>query len=334
VPAPQRPLRSISINVDEGDDIGRLRAAFELGADAQWFDLEDHVPRHKLGTARTNIRRLLEEEAGEHTIFVRVNRVSRPEILEDLEAILCPELYGVILPKVQDPNDIVILDHLLALFERKKGMVEGSTLILPLLETAQGNRRAYEIAAASDRVAYIGGCANQHGDPAVSIGYQWTREMRETSYLRQKVLLDARSAGVPYPMSGVWNAATDLDGLGNFAEECRTIGYVGLLVMPIKEHVDLVNKTFTPTQDEIDYWAEITRLMGTASSEVTPDLVVDNQVVPANRARWADVRLALGAAFGVVPSDEKRQLVPQSIGRAAESVRNLVSSPLGQADER
>lgn len=319
----QRPLRTISMNVDEGDDIGRLRAGFDLGSDAVFFDLEDHVPRHKLSAARANIRQVIDEYGGDRTIFVRVNRVSRPEILDDLDAVLCPELYGVVLPKVEDPSEIVILDHLLTLLERKKGMEEGTTLILPLLESAQGNRLAYEVALASKRIAYMGGCVNQHGDPARSIGYLWTREMQETSYLRQKVLLDARSAGVPYPLSGVWNLAPDLDGLKRFAQESRNIGYVGMLVMPIAEHIELVNSVFTPTQEEIDYWAEIARLMDTASSDVVPDLVVQNQVVPANRAQWAQIRLALGAAFGVVPGTDRTTLVAQHIGRAAQSMRNL-----------
>ena len=319
----RRPLRSIAINVDEGDDLGRLRAGFDLGSDAIFFDLEDHVPRHKLGTARTNIRQVVDQYGGDHTIFVRVNRVSRPEVLDDLDAVLCPELYGVVLPKVENPEQVAILDHLLTLFERKKGIDEGATLILPLLESAQGNRLAYEVAVASERVAYMGGCVNQHGDPARSIGYQWTREMQETSYIRQKVLLDARSAGVPYPVSGVWNPASDLEGLESFAQESRHIGYFGLLVLPIAEHVELVNRVFTPTQDEIDYWAEIVRLMDAASSEVVPDLVVQNQIVPANRFQWGQLRLALGAAFGVVPGGGRTTLVAQHTGRASESMRNL-----------
>lgn len=322
--ATRRPLRTIAMYVDEGDDLGRLRAAFDIGADSVFFDLEDHVPRKKLPAARANIRAVLEEHGQHETIFVRVNRIGRPEALADLDAIVCPNLYGVLLPKVEHPDEVRVLDHLLGLIELERGIDVGSIAILPLLESAQGNRLAYEVALASPRVAHMGGCVNQHGDPARSIGYQWTPEMTETSYIRQKVLLDARSAGVPHPVSGVWNPATDLEGLERFSVSCRNIGYVGLLVMPIPAHVALVNRVFTPSQEEVDYWAEVIRLMGTvATDELVPDLVVEGQAVPANRALWGQLRLELAAAFGVVPRDDRQMLVADRVGHAAESWRGI-----------
>src|SRR5437879_5732788 len=103
----------MSLNIEEGDDLDRLRSAFDLDADAVFLDLEDHVPRHKLPIARSNIRTILDEAGDEKTILVRVNRILRPEILDDLEAIVCSGLHGVILPKVEEPSEIVKLDHLL-----------------------------------------------------------------------------------------------------------------------------------------------------------------------------------------------------------------------------
>lgn len=319
----QRPLRTLSINVDEGDDIDRLRSAFDLGADAVFFDLEDHVPRHMVANARVNIRQILDERGNEHPIFVRVNRMGAPELPDDLDAMVCPELYGVALPKIEKPEEVMILDRLLTTFERKKGMEEGSVRILPLLESAGALRSAYDVALASPRVVHMGAVLNQHGDPVRSIGYQWTRDMHETIYIRQKVLLDARAAGVRYPMSGLWNPTKDPEGLENFAVQTRNIGYYGMMVMPLPEHVEAVNRVFTPAQEEINYWAEIARLMDEVSADVAPDLVVGGEVVPANRRSWADIRLALGAAYGVVPSDDRPVLVADHVGKASESFRNL-----------
>ncbi len=322
----QKPLRSISISINEGDDLGRLRSAFDLGADAVFFDLEDHVPRPKLPLARQNIRTIVEERGSDMPIFVRVNRASRAELLDDLEAVVCPELYAVILPKIEHPEEVRVLDHLLGLFENRAGTEVGSTLILPLLESAQGIRQAYEVAEASSRIAYMGGMVNEHGDPARSIGYQWTREVTETLYIRQKVLLDARSAGVPYPVCGTWNPAADLNGLEDFAVTCKNIGYFGLMTMPIPEHIEIANRVFTPTQDEIDYWAEIIELMDAVSQdEIMPDLVVNGQIIPANRGEWGRIRLALGAAYGVLPSADRTKLVADHVGRASDSWRDLAS---------
>ena len=75
-------------------------------------------------------------------------------------------------------------------------------------------RSAYEIAMASDRVAYMGGAVSRFGDIVADIGFRWTREGTETLYIREKVLIDARAAGIRYPISGMWGGANDdLDGL-------------------------------------------------------------------------------------------------------------------------
>lgn len=319
----QRPLRTLAIYVDEGDDIDHLRAAFDLGADAVFFDLEDHVPRHMVANARVNIRQVLEERGKDNPIFVRVNRMGAPELPDDLDAMVCPELYGVALPKIEKPEEVMVLDRLLTMFERRNGVEEGSIRILPLLESAQALRSSYDVAMASPRVVHMGAVLNQHGDPVRSIGYQWTRDMDETVYIRQKVLIDARAAGIYYPMSGLWNPTKDPEGLENFAVRTRNIGYYGMMVMPLPEHVEIVNRVFTPAQEEMNYWAEIARIMDEASADVAPDLVVGGEVVPANRRSWAAIRLALGAAYGVVPSPDRPVLVADFIGKASENFGKL-----------
>ena len=71
----------------------------------------------------------------------------------------------------------------------------GSVLLYPILETAQAIRLAYEIAMASPRVGYMGGAVSRFGDIHQALGFRWTREGRETLFLRSKVLADAKAAG-------------------------------------------------------------------------------------------------------------------------------------------
>ena len=80
----------------------------------------------------------------------------------------------------------------------------GSTIIYPILETAQALRLAYDIAMASPAVLYMGGAISRFGDIHRAVGFQWTVEGRETLFIRSKVLLDAKAAGIRYPISGMW----------------------------------------------------------------------------------------------------------------------------------
>ena len=99
----------------------------------------------------------------------------------------------------------------------------------------------------------MGGSGGKGGDTARSIGYQWTPEGMETLFVRSKVLVDSRAAGVQFPVSGGWFDIRDLDGLRIYAHELKRLGYNGMsLIHPY--HVPVVNEVFTPSAEEIAEW--------------------------------------------------------------------------------
>ena len=51
------------------------------------------------------------------------------------------------------------------------------------------------------------------GDIARAVGYKWTPEGLETLFLRSKVLLDSKAAGISFPVTGLWQDIEDIDGL-------------------------------------------------------------------------------------------------------------------------
>jgi citrate lyase subunit beta/citryl-CoA lyase len=181
-------------------------------------------------------------------------------MLKDLRAVLRPSLTGVVVPKSLGPDDIVAADAVLANAEAEMGLPVGNVVLYPILETANALRRAYDIAMASPRVAYMGGAVSRFGDIHQAVGFRWTPEGKETLFLRSQALIDARAAGIRYPISGMWGGPTDdVDGFRRFATELRELGYFGMM-LGFADHVKLAHEIFTPTNDEIAYWAELVRL--------------------------------------------------------------------------
>jgi citrate lyase subunit beta / citryl-CoA lyase len=251
-----KPVRSALFVPGNRED--RMQKAPRFGADALILDLEDAVALPDKPKARPLVRKMVEElgRAGQ-TLFVRVNDFETGLTWADLDAIMCPELYCVMLPKVTGPEDVRKTDVILEFLERKNGMEVGSVLIDPVLETAQGMRQAYEVAIASKRVAHLGGLTGKDGDIARAIGFRWTNEGHEAFYHISKVLLDARAANVPYPLGGRgWWDIQDLAGLRVEAERTRNFGYNGMLLIH-PSHVAIVNEVFTPTKEEIAHWKEL-----------------------------------------------------------------------------
>ena len=292
-----RPIRSELFVPGNKEDW--MRKAPKYGADALILDLEDSVPPENKPEARTLVRKMLRElgQAGQ-TLVVRVNRLETGLTGEDLEAVTGPHLYCVALPKVQSPADVVEVDNLLTHFERREGMEVGTIVIDPALETAQGIRQAYEIATASSRVAHMGASGGKGGDTARSLGFQWTPEGMETLFLRSKVLVDVRAAGIPYPLSGGWMDIHDLDGLRAAAQQAKRLGYTGMhLIHP--SHVPVVNEVFTPTSDEVKQWQGLVKAMEEQRTQGGAAVTYDGDMVDIAHEETARTMPAIAREMGV-----------------------------------
>jgi citrate lyase subunit beta/citryl-CoA lyase len=264
-----RPLRSLVFA--PGDDADLLAATAASGADAMVVDLEEPrtpYPEHQRARGRRVAREFFDSRGPDALpwLFARVQPPSTGMTWRDLDAVVGPALKGVLLPKIEGPADVHAADALLTCVEVEHGMSRGSLLIYPILETANAIRIAYDIAMASPRVGYMGGAISRFGDIHQAIGFRWTAEGEETLFLRSKVLVDARAAGIRYPISGMWGGRLDdLDALRDFATGLRNLGYYGMM-LGHAGHVPLVHEVFSPTAEELAYWQELDAL-ATAAEE-------------------------------------------------------------------
>ncbi len=235
-----------------------LAKADQRGADAVILDLEDAVA----GACREKARRIASEwiasrpDPRRPLVCVRINGLGEGWLERDLEAVVGPNLTAVLVPKVRSATDVKTVAEALDAVETAIGIERGHVRIWPLVETVAAVRSAFEIASASPRVAYMGGATAEGGDLAHDLGFQWTVEGLETLYLRSKVLLDVRAAGVQNPMTGLVARVDDLAAVEAFARQGRQLGYAGCMVIH-PAHVEIVNRTFSPTPEEVRQAKEI-----------------------------------------------------------------------------
>ena len=275
-----RPLRTVLFCAgnEEADIVG----GWNSGADSIVIDLEE--PCTPISEAiRENARALVKSfiasakpGAGKPLLFSRVQPVSTGQTLKDLRAIMSPNLAGVLVPKIESTADVHGVDALLTCLEAEMGLPMGKTMIYPILETAQALRLAYEIGTASPRIAYMGGAISRFGDIHQAIGFRCTPDARETLFLRSKVLIDAKAAGIKYPISGMWTGRLDdAQGLRAWCTELRNIGYYGMMIGNPKL-IPIVHECFSPSADELAYWKRLDRLQ--TEAEKTGSQVVDGDV--------------------------------------------------------
>jgi citrate lyase subunit beta/citryl-CoA lyase len=291
-----QPLRSLLFV--PGNRRAWMEKAPGYGADALILDLEDAVPATDKAMARPLVRdALVQPYASRPTLTVRINALETGLAGDDLETIVCPGLSAIVAPKVETPQDIAVLDALLTQCERRAGMEVGQVEIFPTLETAKGIYDAYQIAISSPRVPTLIAAAGKGGDTARSLGYIWSQEGTETLYIRSKVLLEARAAGMVYPLIVSWFDLADLDGLRTDARLNRQLGYSGQVIVH-PSHVPIINEVFTPTAAEIAYYCGLLAAMDAAAQQGTAAVTYQGTMVDTAMVKTAQQVLALAQAVG------------------------------------
>ena len=271
--------------------------AVRAGADMLILDLEDSVPVPDKVHARGLVRESLAALAGcGQDRSVRINGFATGLTLDDLEAIMCPALQAVRLPKVESAADLRELDALLAHLEKRAGLEPG-TVATPLdLETAGAMRDACDILRASPRATSMMLGCGPGGDAARAVGYQWTKGGTQTHYLRSRAVLDARAAGAQYPMVSSWWAIRDLDGLRADAALNRRFGFRGMVVMH-PTHVPIVNETFTPNEAELAHARGLIAAMEAAERSGSAAVTYEGDMVDYAMVTTARELLDLAASI-------------------------------------
>ena len=120
------------------------------------------------------------------------------------------------------------------------------------VETVPAIQNCREIALASPRVGAMIGPTAEHADIAREVGFEFTPEGLETLYLRSRVLLACREAGI-HALTALWERLEDLDGLRTFAEFGRQLGFRGMVAIHPK-HVAVINDVFSATAEQIEFY--------------------------------------------------------------------------------
>lgn len=221
-------------------------------ADGVILDLEDSVPLQLKAEARTYVAEAIPLLSSKGVkVFVRINKGLKEFDVDDLKAVVMHGLTGIVLPKPEGPEEIEKLSDFVEVLEVEQGISVGTIRFIPILETARSMQLAFEIACCN-RVIGITGLSAKNGDVARALGYQWTPDGLETLYLRSKVVMSARAAGVS-PIGGLWQDVHNLDGLKEKATFNRQLGFDGELVLH-PSNVPILNGVYSPSEEEIAYY--------------------------------------------------------------------------------
>jgi citrate lyase subunit beta/citryl-CoA lyase len=254
------------------------------GPDAIVADLEDAVPPAAKESARAQARDATAAVAAAHpgiAVLVRVNGVGTPWFDGDVAGALHAGLAGVVVPKVEHPDHVVVARRALA----AAGLAH--LVVVAGLESAWGVARCEELAPLAD-VVYFGA-----EDYTADVGGRRTVEGVEVLYARSRVALAARLAGVP-ALDQVVTALDDADRFRRDAALGRDLGYAGKLCIHPAQ-VALSHAAFSPTPAELDHARRVVAASEDAAARGEAAVVVDGEMVDEPIVRRARALLAFDA---------------------------------------
>jgi len=237
-----------------GDSEKKMVKALGSNASALILDLEDSVSPEKIDIARAMVRDFLQlnPDRTKQQLWVRINPLSSPLALADLAGIVAGGPDGIMLPKVQSVQDVVLLDHFLSALEQREGVALGHVRIIPVAtETPEAmfELKSYKGASArllgltwgaEDLSTALGASTNRLENGEYEFTYQLARSL---------CLLGAHAAGLQ-AVETITTNFRDQELLKREVRASRRAGFTGKIAIH-PDQIEAINAGFTPDEADI-----------------------------------------------------------------------------------
>ncbi len=278
-------------------------------ADIALLDLEDAVaPASKADARQVVIQAFTELDWGGKPRTFRMNALDTPYFYRDLIEIVEGARGAVdliIVPKVNRPEDVYVVDTMLTQIERGIGQ-ERHIRLEAQIETAKGLINCEAIAESSDRLnSLIYGPGDYSASvqmPSTSIGVmdEWDAVYpgHRYQYVMHRILAAARAAGIR-AIDGPFANFRDADGHRTSCLMARAMGYDGKWCIHPAQ-IEVTNELFSPSADDIAWAQRVIEAYEDANRNGLGAVELDNKMIDAANIRMAQATIDQAQAAGLL----------------------------------
>jgi len=209
------------------------------------LDLEDAVAPDKKFEARFVVRNALRQcnfYGAER--MVRINQI--PKGLDDLDYIVPHNINLIIIPKCESADQIRQVNEKIEAIKKEKN-IKGNIWLMPIIESALGVIKAYEITSAANNVVSV---AIGLEDYTADLGTKRTNEGTESFFARSMVVNAARAAGIQ-PIDSVFSDISDMEALKQNVLKSKALGFDGMGCIHPRQ-IKVIHDNFAPDKAEIE----------------------------------------------------------------------------------
>ena len=209
------------------------------------LDLEDSVALSKKEEARLLVRNALcriNFYGAER--MVRINQGQRG--IDDLKYVIPFNVNLLLLPKCESADYVRKIDVEVNKI-KKEYNIDSRIFYMPIIESALGVEKAFEIATSSKNVVAL---AIGLEDFTADIGVQRTKEGIESIYARTR-LVNACHAAKIQPIDSVFSDVADMEGLKNNVKMSKSLGFEGMGCIHPRQ-IPVIIENFAPEEIQIE----------------------------------------------------------------------------------
>lgn len=266
------------------------------------LDLEDAVAPDKKYEARFIVRnslRALSFYGAER--MVRINQI--PAGIDDLEFVVSHNVNLILVPKCESAEQIQLLNGKIEEI-KKANNLDYSIWLMPIIESALGVVRAFEIASsASNIVAMAIGLEDYTAD----LGTGRTNEGTESFYARSVVVNACRAAGIQ-PIDSVFSDIADMDALALNVQKSKALGFDGMGCIHPRQ-IPVIHKNFAPTASEIDKAKKIVNAFIIAKEQGLGVVSLGTKMIDAPVVKRAHNTLRIALLLGIINDNWRESFV-------------------------
>jgi citrate lyase subunit beta/citryl-CoA lyase len=260
------------------------------------LDLEDSVAPGEKDAARTLVRNAL--RAVNFYGAERMVRINQGEAgLEDLQWVVPHNVHVILIPKVEEPEQVQQVDRRIEILLRDHAL-EGPVYLMPIIESAKGAWKAFEIASASENVVSL---AVGLEDYTADIGAQRTLAGTESFWARAQVINGAKAAGVQ-PIDTVFSDVGDMEGLRESVVEAKSLGFVGKGCIHPRQ-IAVVHEALAPDEAEIEKAKKIVLAFEEAEARGLGVVSLGSKMIDAPVVKRALSTVEMALLVGLIRGD-------------------------------
>jgi citrate lyase beta subunit len=276
-----------------GDDWKKITKALTLGVDCICMDMEDGVALNRKSEARGTIAKALQElDFDRSEKLARINAVGSGLEEKDIQAALPHHPDGIVVPKVESPEQLIWANDQIEAAELAHGWPIGSIRLIAIIESAKAVLQLPQIAAHPRLDALVFGAE----DFAAGVGAVRTKESWEVFYARSAVVTAAAAYGLQ-AIDMVSIDFKDLDVVRAEAEFGACLGFTGKQVIHPAQ-VTPVQEAFTPDDEAVAHARRVVETFEAHQAEGTGAYALDGKMIDMPLVKAAQRVLERAKAAG------------------------------------